>query len=282
MKNILLIPNPKKDLDLSVTNLLADKLSSLSFEVFIPKEYSEKVKNASELTEINNIDLIFVIGGDGSILDAAATAIENDIPLIGVNLGKMGYLTEIDKNDLDCLSLLKEERYEIEEKMLLSAEIKGRDVSCECGRFAVNDCIISHDCYLGVADFSLSTDGGEFVKYRADGIVIATPVGSTAYSLSAGGPVVSHSIDAVIVTPICPHSFFNRSLLLPKNNTLTISNTGKDKLNISLDGRYFTALLPEQRCVVKVSDKKLKMLTFKKDKMISALFSKMKLMEITE
>jgi NAD+ kinase len=278
MKKVLLIPNPKKDTDFLITNSIAKKLSSIGFELFSQKD--AHIDGAKALESNTNIDLIVVIGGDGSVLDASMLAVELDIPLIGVNLGKMGYLTEIDKEALNVLDALLEDKYEIKEKMLLSVEIPGKDSLPH--RFAVNDCIISHDSYLGVADFSLSIDSGEVVKYRADGIVVSTPVGSTAYSLSSGGPIVSHDVDALIVTPICPHSFFNRSLVLPTGNTLTISNTGRDKLNVSLDGRYFLPLLPNENCIVKVASKKLKMLTFKKDNMISALFTKMKLMEIAE
>ncbi len=280
MKNILLIPNPKKDIDFAVTAATVEKFSSLGFCMYCLPEHAYGIKGAKAVEDIGIVDLVFVIGGDGSILDASSLAIENDIPLIGLNLGKIGYLTEIDKDDIDALYALRDGRYEIEEKMLLSVEISGK--SEKNNKFAVNDCIISHESYLGVADFSLLTNTGEVLNYRADGLVVSTPVGSTAYSLSAGGPVVSHGVDAVVVTPICPHSFFNRSLILPGNNMLTLSNTGKDKLNVSLDGRYFSALMPGESCVVKVADKKLKMLTLKKDKMISALFSKMKLMEITE
>ena len=119
----------------------------------------------------------------------------------------------------------------------------------------------------------------ECVKYRADGMIISTPAGSTAYSLSAGGPIVDHGMDAILATPICPHSFFNRSIIFNENAVITIENTGKSVLKISIDGRLVNSLEIGEKCVVMQADKKLKMLAFNENNMFSALFAKMQKIE---
>ena len=159
--------------------------------------------------------------------------------------------------------------------MMLSASIVKNGVECKSSRFAMNDVIISHKTYVGMAEILLTDSNGASLKYRADGLVLATPVGSTAYSLSAGGPIVAHDIDSILATPICPHSFFNRSVIFSPNETITITNNGEDALNISIDGRFFEELKDNESCVIKAAAKRLKMLTFKDNNMFSRLFDKM-------
>lgn len=281
MKNIVVIPNPTRDSGLKVTNNLINKLNSYGAVVYIDRSYSDyvdgRVNLYSEIPE--SAELIIVVGGDGSVLDASVVAIERDIMLLGVNVGKIGYLSEVEPDNLDILGRIFDGEYEEEEKMLLSvSHISGGNVTAS-QRYAVNDIIISHDTFLGIADFVLENSGGDSVKYRADGIILSTPAGSTAYSLSAGGPIISHGIDSIVATPICPHSFFNRSIIFKASESIKIKNTSATSLNLSVDGRFFVNLKSAEECVIKQADKKLKMLTFSKNSMFSTLFRKMRIME---
>jgi len=281
MKNIVIVPNPNKDTGLAVTKNLADKLLSFGATVYIEDKYSFAAADAViKYTDFpSDAELIIVVGGDGSVLDASIKAIELDVPILGVNLGKVGYLSEVEPDNLDVLSRICTDDYMIEEKMLLSVTHVSGNKSVKSSRYAVNDVIVSHDTFLGIADFTLENGSGDFVKYRADGMILSTPAGSTAYSLSAGGPIIAHDIDSIVVTPICPHSFFNRSIIFKATENIKLKNTGNTVLNLSIDGRYFTNLANGDACVVQMADKKLKMLTFSKNNMFSTLFKKMRILE---
>ena len=281
MKKIVLVPNLSKSMADEVALSLIDKLEKNGFEICSAAKYAEVFSNRIGLYDSfpDDADLIIVVGGDGSVLDASVDAIAADVPLVGVNLGKVGYLSEVEPENLDVFAGLKDGNYAIEERMLLSVALKNKNGNSEVKRYAVNDVVISHDSYLGIADFKIENSRGESVKYRADGIILSTPAGSTAYSLSAGGPVVSHDVDSILVTPVCPHSFFNRSILFSANERISVTNTGNSELNISIDGRRIASISEGEECTVSVSNKKLKILTFSKDNMFTTLFKKMRIME---
>ena len=282
MKNIVIIPNVNKEGVFSVTEAVANIILKNSGAVFIDKRYGKEYEVFSNTyTDFpNECELIIVIGGDGSVIDASVLAVKYDVPILGVNLGNLGYLAEIETESLQALNKLFTNEYAIEKKMLLSASMTDLDGQTRSSsRLAVNDVIISHENYLGVAEFMLITDNNENVKYRADGIILSTPAGSTAYSLSAGGPVVDHGINSIVATPICPHSFFNRSIIFNENSKLTIKNTGKSALKISIDGRLFEELDLGESCVISKSEKYLKMVAFNANNMFTTLFSKMKKIE---
>ena len=281
MKKIIIVPNVNKDGGLKVTHRVVDILYDSGATVYIDckyaKDFGDKVNTFSKLPR--DAELIIVIGGDGSILDASAMALELDIPIVGINLGKVGYLSEIEPEGLQVLQRLLAEDYTVKERMLLTAKKVSKGNVSVSQRFAVNDVVISHDRYFGISDLSLTDGKGETVKYRADGLVLSTPLGSTAYSLSAGGPIVAPGLLTIVVTPVCPHSFFNRSILFSQDTKLTVTNTGESNLNISVDGRFFAEMGAGDLCVVAAADKKLKILTFNENSTFSTLFGKMKIME---
>lgn len=280
MKKVTVIPNHKKDVDLLVTASVVSTLLDAGGEVYIDEAYrSSGIEGPTYYSTFpSDTDLIVVVGGDGSFLDASVKAIELNVPLVGVNLGKVGYLSEIEPENVSILSGFFSDKYIIDEKLLLTTEIHSGGKVVSANRLAVNDVVISHDSYLGISEFTVEALG-DSVKFRADGLVISTPAGSTAYSLSAGGPIVSHRIEAVVVTPVCPHSFFDRSMVFSPSDTIAVKNTGVDKMNISVDGRYFAALLPNDTCTVKVSPKKVKALNFNENNMFATLFKKMRILE---
>ena len=285
MKKAIIIPNRTKDKNFEVTGRVVKKLESLGIASFVDEQYYADSHSGGAVSDNlpSDADFIVVVGGDGSVIDASLLALSLDIPMLGVNLGKVGYLSEVDPDDIDRLERLSTADYAIEEKMLLSAEkhsASGEIVACD--RLAVNDVVISHDDYFGIADFKIFNAYGDRVKYRADGVIISTPAGSTAYSLSAGGPIVAHNLDSMIVTPVCPHSFFNRSIIYGPDECLTVANAGEAVLNVSLDGRLFTKLAYSESCVIRKSEKRVKMITFSENNMFSTLFKKIKLLEDKE
>jgi NAD+ kinase len=281
MKNILIIPNKNKDRDFAVSERVATFLVKNGASVYVEDKYETTLSgNAEAVSKIpEKLELIIVVGGDGSVIDASVVAIENEIPIIGINLGKLGYLAELDVDNIDELARLFTGDFTVESKMLLEVSRVSNGEIFTSERLAVNDIIISHDTFLGIADFKLEKSDGECVRYRADGMIFSTPVGSTAYSLSAGGPIVSHGIDSILVTPIAPHSFFNRSIIFSPNDKLKIKNSAETELKISVDGRLFGELNANEECIVKTSEKSLKMLSFNKNSNFSTLFKKMRNLE---
>lgn len=281
MKSIVIIPNKHKDADFAVSTRAARFLADCGATVYVEEKYETDLGGSATVTPTipQDAELIVVIGGDGSIIDASVPAVEYDLPVLGINLGNLGYLAEVEPDNIDQLKRIFTGEYKIEEKMLLSVALVRGDKTVESNRLALNDVIISHEAYLGLAELSLTDSHGSTVKYRADGLILSTPVGSTAYSLSAGGPILSHDIDSILATPICPHSFFNRSVIFNPSEELTLCNHGTDTLNITVDGRLFAELGEGECCVVKAADKRFRMMTFSDGNMFSTLFGKMKRFE---
>ena len=281
MKRIMILPNPKKDTGLNVTRSVANKLLQLGFDVVMDECYSEDGIPSVRFSDCPEADaeLIIVIGGDGSVIDASLRAVKADVPILGINLGKVGYLSEVEPSEMAVLSKIKSGEYKVVERMLLSAEkYTAQGESISSSRLAVNDVIISNEA-CGIRSFEVENGQRDLIKYRADGVVVATPIGSTAYSLSAGGPVVSHNIDSIIVTPVCPHSLFNRSIIFEPSEFIRITNKSEADISVSMDGRAFTNLGCGECVVIKRSENRLKMLTFTENKMLSALFKKIRALE---
>ena len=284
MKRILVIPNTLKDHDLSVTSSVIDKLLEFKMTPLISAELSDTFGGRAECFNAypDNADLILVIGGDGSVIEASRIAIALDIPLLGVNLGNLGYLSEVEVDELDLLIKLIKGEYVISDKMLLETQIFKNGICEKAERLAVNDIIISHSEYLGIADICLENSMEEAVKYRADAVILSTPAGSTAYALSSGGPIISHNLDSITATPVSPHSFFNRSIVYGADEELKVSNIGNTLLKVSIDGRLFDSLGKGDYCIVKKSEKRFKMLTFSKNSMFTTLFNKLKILSNIE
>ena len=284
MKRILVIPNTLKDSDLSVTSKVVDKLLEFDMIPLMSSDFSDSLGDKAEYFSSypNDAELILVIGGDGSVIEASRIAIALDIPLLGINLGNLGYLSEVEIDELNLLEKLVKEDYVISEKILLEAEIFKNGICEKAERLAVNDIIISHSEYLGIADICLENSMRETVKYRADAVILATPAGSTAYALSSGGPIISHNLDSITATPVSPHSFFNRSIVYSADEELKVSNIGNTLLKVSVDGRLFDSLENGDYCIIKKSDKRFKMLTFSANNMFATLFNKLKILSNIE
>lgn len=280
MKSIIVIPNIQKDSELNITKKVIKKLCELDLCVYVEEKHSSDLTNINVYREPpRDAELIVVIGGDGSVIDASCLAVELDIPLLGINLGKVGYLATVDPEDIDLLSRVATEEFNTTDKMLLLVEKHSADGNKTLSsRLALNDVVISHESYLGISNFKVENACGDHVQYRADGVIISTPAGSTAYALSAGGPIISHTLDSIMVTPICPHSFFNRAIVYGPEEEIRITNVTDTKMNVSLDGRFFSSLENGDYCVITKSEKRFKMINFGKSNIFSSLSKKIKLL----
>ncbi len=283
MKKAIIVPNRTKDRDLAVTSEVIAELTRLGIYSYINSEHSSfNIDGACFYDNPpTDADIMIVVGGDGSIIDASALALSLGLPILGVNLGRVGYLSEIEPANLSRLSALIHGGYTVEERMLIKcAKFSSDGTLVSESNPAVNDIVVSHKEYFGIGEMRVSDSHGDSVKYRADGVIASTPTGSTAYSLSAGGPIVAHHLEAITVTPVCPHSFFNRAIVFGADERITVTNVAA-ALNISVDGRYFDTLESGEFIRVSCCDERLRIITFTENNMFSTLSVKIKTLEDT-
>lgn len=188
-------------------------------------------------------DLGVVFGGDGAMLAAARRVADAGTPLLGVNLGRLGFLAEIAPEAAHAvLPDIIRRRPQPEERMMLAGEVVRRGETVASVR-AVNDIVISREAHSRLIELTVRIGGEEVTTYAADGLIIATPVGSTAHSLAAGGPILDPAMHATVVTPICPHTMSNRPLVVPSSKTVEVQTYSRSVgLALTADGQVFAAL----------------------------------------
>ncbi|MGI8575948.1 MAG: NAD(+)/NADH kinase [Egibacteraceae bacterium] len=185
------------------------------------------------------LDVVIVMGGDGTFLRAAFLTRDRKVPLAGVNLGRLGFLSEIEAADLPtAVDELLAGAYEIEERMTLAVDVRGPDGAVMASSWALNEASVERTVPQRLIILEVRVGETIFANVPADALICATPTGSTAYAFSAGGPILSHLVDAILLVPVAPHSLFDRTLVVDPHETLTVSPVGGDNTCVvSLDGR---------------------------------------------
>ena len=209
-------------------------------------------------------NILIVLGGDGTILEAARRAAQRGTPILGINLGRLGYMAELELDELDQLSRLFTGDYSIENRSMLRVELlAGNELKSLC--YALNDAVISNGSVSRMIDLELSEGGVPVTTYRADGLIIATPTGSTAYSMSAGGAVVDPRVSCFCATPICPHSFIARPLIFSDESVLEVRNicVREKMLYLTVDGRMNFELYRNQTVRITKSNLQTKLIRLK-------------------
>ena len=225
--------------------------------------------------DYDSADLAIAVGGDGTTLSVAKNAALSGIPTLGINAGRLGFMSGLEQNELDLLGEIVKGNYTIEERMMLQAEIVddgGNKLRYHC----LNDAVISRGYLARLIDISVNCEGRKVTDTRADGIIISTPTGSTAYSMAAGGPVVSPDNKCFIVTPICPHSLLNRSIVFSSDKELEIT-VGNDKNNnayLSVDGATSVEVNSNSKIIISQSEYKAKLIKLKPDNFYEILNKK--------
>lgn len=243
-----MITNVEKDRDFTVSNEIKAYLEQHGKNCTILEHSKDAENRAYRYTDPQKIpadtECVLVLGGDGTLIQAAHDLSGKNIPLLGVNFGTLGYLAGVEKqNILPALDQLMADEYMLERRMMLdgtiisAGQVRKRDV-------ALNDIVISRCGVLKVIDFKIYVNGKFLNLYSADGIIISTPTGSTAYNMSAGGPIVSPEASLLVVTPICPHTLNTRSIILSSGDKITIElcreRSGKrEERMVSFDGDNF-------------------------------------------
>ncbi|MHB1253089.1 MAG: NAD(+)/NADH kinase [Candidatus Humimicrobiaceae bacterium] len=246
MKSIGIISNNDNARAINIAKDIYDYLIMNKIEVFLlESDGLSKKHNLPYVAEEdfkNNIDTLISVGGDGTFLRAARHAFMSSIPIMGVNVGNLGFLAEINISDMyDSLDKIINNNFEIEKRMLISGMLL-RDKKLVDEKnypyLALNDFVITKSFLEKIIEIKIIINGVSIVSYGGDGVIIATPTGSTAYSLSAGGPVVEPKNESIVITPICAHTLFSRSLVISPDNQIEIQiNSGKTKVDLNIDGR---------------------------------------------
>lgn len=240
----VLYPNFSKKNALSCARNVCDVLISNEIEVYVSGEYKKEFSDISEVKyedmaeSARTADVVIAIGGDGTILRCAKYLMGSDTKLLGINTGTLGFMAGLEADQLDKLSLLKTGEYGISERMTL--EIACKENGEEKVYTALNDiCVKSRNSRI--CNFDILADGYLVGTYRADGVLFSTPSGSTAYALSAGGPIIEPDLECIEMTLVCPHSLFTRATIFSAERVLTFVNTTDDEkrpVTISIDGDY--------------------------------------------
>jgi NAD+ kinase len=208
----------------------------------------------------DNVDLAVVLGGDGTMLSVARKLADSHIPLIGVNQGRVGFLTDINSaNMLDDMRLILAGDYSIEERILLNATVFRDGTQIMTGR-AMNDVVINKSGMSRLIELEVNIDAQFVHRQRSDGLILATPTGTTAYALSAGGPILHPTLDAITLVPICPHTLSNRPIAIHSNSKVQITLVHCDDAGVHLDGHLQLALLVGDQLLVQRDEKTVSLL----------------------
>lgn len=282
MKKFYIYTNMTKDPDLSFTSKICSYLREKQCEAIVLKHDEMPKMPATKQCDIPqaDADCILVLGGDGTLLKAARDTAEYNIPLIGINLGTLGFLAEVEKQDvLDCLDHLIRDEYQIEKRLLLDGEVV-RNQKTVFQTHALNDVVVNRFGPLMVLSYDVVVNGQLLNRYQADGIMVATPTGSTGYNLSAGGPIVEPAAQLMVLTPICPHTLNSRSIILSAEDTIEIViNEGRDQAmqqaDVNFDGSMAFRLQTADKIVVKKSNQVIGLLRVGKESFLKTLHKKM-------
>ena len=204
------------------------------------------------------LDVVLAVGGDGTVLRAARLARQNGLPIAGVNVGRVGYLAEFEIDELEALvGAIADDAAQTLERMTTRIDYPGGSAT------ALNDVVVEKVVSERTIEIRVMIDGHRLATYRTDGLIVATPVGSTAYSLSAGGPIVDPSLEALILTPVAPHSLLSRSLVLSPDAVIEVSIDVDRPASISADGRKVATVVPGESVSISRGDDTVRFLTLK-------------------
>ncbi len=284
MKKFCIIANREKDVDLSVTNQIMDVIKENNCSVVIAKQAATNDHFTDVATIPSDTDCVIVIGGDGTIINAAHDLLYTDIPIFGINLGTLGFLAEIELHSIkDAMLDLIRGEYIVEERLMFEAIYESltnhkKDTS---SYFALNDVVVARSGFSRIICVGIYVNNSWVQDYRGDGVIISTPTGSTGYNLSAGGPIVTPRSKAIIITPICPHSFNGRSIVVSSEDTVEIriresKKTQEEEVNVTIDGDMAVNLSANDKILIKKSNLTTKLIRFQHQSFFDLLRTKLR------
>lgn len=276
---IVLMPNLSRSDAEHITVEICKRLDEFGASYCFSPEFRAYFEcTGAEFTEtekaIPECDAVIAIGGDGSIIHGAKLAAEHHKPILGVNAGRLAFMAGLENNELHLLSKLIENDYSIDRRLVLKACVKRDNVELKRD-YCVNDCYVTNEAKQRMSAIGVSFNGAESKDYLCDGIVVATPTGSTAYSLSAGGPVVDPELESILVTPVCPHSLVSRSLIFRPDAVITVAPAEGQRLCFSADGNEPYPVDEGARVEITAADFTADFIRIKSDDFIDKLYKKL-------
>ena len=245
VNKVILTPNPYRDKNFQTVRQAMDVLAAngidarvcLPFEIDRTYDLPKDLRFSRLDRELPAASMVICFGGDGTILHMAKTATRHNIPILGVNIGTMGFMAELEAGELSQLSRIAAGEYTIDERMMLDVTVH-RDRDIIFHDICLNDVVITKGAVARIVHLAVNCDGVQAMECGGDGIIVATPTGSTAYSLSAGGPIVEPEAHGMIVTPICAHDVASRCMVTSENRVITVGLTHNARRNafLSVDG----------------------------------------------
>ncbi len=272
MNKVILTPNPYRDKGFQTVREAYKILRDAGVEVKIclPFEVDRSFELPKDLhfsrldRELQSAQLIVCFGGDGTILHMAKTATRAGIPLLGVNIGTMGFMAELESSELDQLKRLAIDDYTIDSRMMLDVTVM-RDKDIVFHDISLNDIVITKGAVARIVHLGVECDGVQAMECDGDGVIVATPTGSTAYSLSAGGPIVEPEAHNILITPICAHDMGSRCMVASENRVITVQLTRNARRNafLSVDGGKALRLNLGDIATIKKSERQTRLIRLK-------------------
>jgi NAD+ kinase len=280
-RTVGIISRPRREEIAAVVPPLMDWLRQRGIRVIVDSETSICVQQPDAHFKREELaaasDLLIVFGGDGTLLAAARSLSDRAVPILPINLGGLGFLTSVTFAELYAiLDDVLADRCAASERTLLEAQVVRGEAKHAKYR-ALNDAVLNKGALARIVDLDLSVDGIFVCSYKADGLIISTPTGSTAYSLAAGGPIVQPTVSAFVITPICPHTLTNRPLVIPDSSVVDVTfRAGDAPIYLTLDGQVGVELKPTDQVVVRRSNLKLRLMNPPKKSYFEILRDKLK------
>ncbi len=272
MKKVILTPNPYRDKNFHTVRAAAEILreSGLEVKVCLPFEVDKTYDLPRDMRffrldrELPGADMLICFGGDGTILHMAKAATRHGVPVLGVNIGTMGFMAELESAELQALKRLATGDYTIDSRMMLDVTVR-RDRDIIFHDICLNDAVVTKGAVARIVHLSVMCDGVQAMDCSGDGVIVATPTGSTAYNLSAGGPIVEPDAHSILVTPICSHDVASRGIVASEKRVVSVTLTKNARRNayLSVDGGRAFRMSMGDTAVIKKSDLATKLVRLK-------------------
>ena len=285
MKRVILTPNPYRDKNFQTVRTAKQILEDAGLEasVCLPFDVDKTFDLPKDLTfarldrELTRADVIICFGGDGTILHMAKTATRHNLPILGVNIGTMGFMAELEASELHELARLATDDYTIDSRMMLDVCVQ-RDRDIIFHESGLNDVVITKGAVARIVHLCVSCDGIEVMECGGDGVIVATPTGSTAYSLSAGGPIVEPEAHSLLVTPICAHDMASRCIVASDRRVIQVELTRNARRNafLSVDGGKSLKLNMGDVATIRKAEKETKLIRLKQRSFYDVVNAKFK------
>ena len=285
MKKVVLTPNPYRDRNFRFVREAAAVLEQsgietrlcLAFDLNNGFELPSDLKFFDLKEELRNADAMICFGGDGTILHSSKSACAANVPILGVNIGTVGFMAELESSEMSLLSRLAADDYREDPRMTLDVRLihEGKEIARE---IALNDAVITKGAVARVIQASVHCDGTEAMNFSGDGVIIATPTGSTAYSMSAGGPIVEPEAHSILITPICAHEIRSRCIVVSSDRLVEVSVGRINRRNafLSVDGGRAWRVFSGDRIVISQSDQRVRLIRLKQHSFFETVNNKLK------